>query len=204
MKKAIRHFWVICFFATISMAIGQTDKDELFDNLKGKYKNIKSVSLSFHRKGDNISGELKAKTGNKYHLSVKNRIFVCNGKTIWNYSSKDKSVVISDYEESNSPIKIEEIFFTFLNKYTPAELRTEQTSSGKSTYILLLKPVEVTETSKEIKLHIEKDNLNIIALESNNNGNWDLWEIDKLNTKKLSDKLFDFVPPDNTHITDLR
>ena len=205
MKKTFDFFAVLFLFCFIfASAFAQNDIDDVYGQLKAKYKSIKAVSLNFKRSSDKIAGSLKAKTGNKYYLEFKDRTIVCNGTTIWNYSRKDKSVVINNYEESTSQVKIEEIFFTFLNKYKPSDLKTEQSSQGLSAYVLLMKPEEASESNKDIKLHIDKEKFNIVSLEINNDGNWEVWEIDKLNTKKHSDKSFDFTPPDNTNIIDLR
>jgi len=194
----------VLLFASAMQSAAKDEMDEVFSSLKKKYKEIKSIELQFHRNGDGVAGTLKAKTGQKYFLDMKDRAIICNGKTIWNYSKRDKSVVISNYEGDKPQMSIEEFFFSFLDNYQPAEIKQIGNGEDNSGYLLTLKPsAEANAQYKEVKLKIDTAS-SIKHVEVTTDSGTEGWEIKKLLTKKLSDKIFEFTPPDNTQVIDLR
>lgn len=205
MKKTMLVITVI-LISCVSL-FSQTDKDKLFENLKLQYSNINTLSLKFTLNDNNsVRGELIAKKGNKYVLTIANRKIYCNGATIWNYVPENKSVLVSNYESHGESASIEKIFFDLTKNFTPLKLYKSQSANGSSNHILELVPLkDSTDDITMIKLNINLDNNDIYAISILRNYAEEKWVISNLKLNpKIDDNKFEFKSIDNVEVIDLR
>ncbi|MBX3042313.1 MAG: outer membrane lipoprotein carrier protein LolA [Candidatus Kapabacteria bacterium] len=206
MLKLILNIAILVIFAKISL-FSQMDKDKLFENIKTKYSNLNSLSLNFVlNENSAIKGELIAKKGNKYVLSVSGRKIYCDGETIWNYVPENKNVLISNFESHGETASIERILFEFTNNFVPLKLYKNQTTYGKSVHTLELVPgSEQQDDITMIKLDMNTDTHDIYQISIIRNYAEESWRISNLKINpKIADNQFNFVPKDDVELIDLR
>lgn len=181
------------------------DKDEIFEKLKDKYSNL--VSISFDFKSDNKMGleaNITAKKGNKYRITMKERLIYCNSKTVWNYSIRDKNVLISNFNNLKSG-SLEQIFFDFVKNYNAIKSSKSINSTGKNYTSIELQAIDKKNADYDsIELQID-DNLSIngIVLVKNYKKESFIISNIKLNDK-IDDKYFEFDGNDKIEKIDLR
>lgn len=195
------------FLLSFAGMISQVDKDKLFEKIKLEYEQINSISLKFTLNDNkSIRGDLIAKKGNKYVLTIANRKIYCDGTTIWNYVPENKSVLVSNYESNGESASIEKIFFDFTKNFEPLKLYKSQSAGGSTTHILELipsndSPMDIT----MIKLSVNIANNDINAISIMRNYAEESWVISNLKLNPtLADTKFEFKPIENVEIIDLR
>lgn len=180
----------------------------LFAEMQKIYKNLKSVSFNFLSENNpNLKGNIKAEIGNKYFIKMTDRSIISNGKLVWNYSIKDKKVIINKIPNNDSEFSIENFFFSFINNYVPKELK-KVTSSGQGfNYLLTVIPSNATSDNNvsSIQLMINQKNLIINSVQINYGNYIDKWYIENLELNpKLNSEIFSFQPPKDAEVIDLR
>lgn len=205
MKKII--IALILILITTSQVFSQLDKDKIFEKMKLQYSKLNSISLSF-KLNDNslVKGDLLAKKGNKYLLTIANRKIYCNGKNIWNYSPENKSVLLSNYTEHGESASIEKIFFEFTKNYKPNKYYKNQSNNTFSSHILELVPIaESSDDITMIKLFINPDELDILSISIYRNYAEENWLISNLKLNpNIADNKFEYKTIDNVELIDLR
>lgn len=112
------------------------DKKSLFNDLKQEFNDLNSIEIYFvNRDNPDINGHIIAKKGNKYRITMGDRIISSDGATVWNYSSTQNTVLISNFKEINSS-SLENLFFTEINNSKPLTLNSINSSSKPYTYEL--------------------------------------------------------------------
>jgi outer membrane lipoprotein-sorting protein len=152
-----------------------------------------------------MRGSISAERGNKYYLEISDRTIVCDSKTLWNFSKPDKKLIISNFEGGiNKESSIEQFFFNFLETYKPVSLTEENSSKGKTFTVLKLIPNENTPGIKYLKLYLSK-NYDIHSVSFFDGKRTQTWDVnDVVLNKKFPKKYFEFLPPENTSVIDLR
>lgn len=206
MRKMILVIFTIMLVLTNLRADSPT-KDTVYQELINIYKYVTQVSFDFVLLQEKFKGHLTAKKGNKYKMVVAERVIISNGKTIWNYSEKENKVVISDFEELTEQVSIDQIFFSFLNKFKPIKLSEATTSKGIKSFILTLKADDKFKSLMHIStvdIWVDKGSYDIIQFEIAEPQKM-TWIIDKLKLRKKSeDSIFEFKPNDSCIVVDLR
>ncbi len=197
------------FLLTINFAYSQNDKKTEYNKLVEKYSGMKSLSTKFILDGNyRITGSIRAKKGNKYILDIGNRVVVSNGKTIWNYSKRSNNVIISNFDEKNMNFSIEQFFFSYLLAYIPTELKREATSKGAYNYVLKVEPEgqeKMLLGVNYIEIKYDPKNYEIKALNIAEGNQIQYWRLEDLKINPiLNDALFEFNPPADAEIIDMR
>lgn len=100
------------------LLLSQT-KEEIFGNLVKKLENAKNITFSFSSLEDkNYVGTLIANSQDRYRLTQKNKLIVCDGISVWNFTPSEKQVLISRFKP-NSASAIQSIFFDIKQNYIP-------------------------------------------------------------------------------------
>ncbi|HRP02754.1 MAG TPA: outer-membrane lipoprotein carrier protein LolA [Candidatus Kapabacteria bacterium] len=204
--QKLNNLLVIFFIIFLqSNLIYSLDKNEVYNKLKSQYNDLQTISLEFKSDGKySQTTFFTAKRGNKYRISTNDREIFCNSTTIWNYSVRDKNVIISNVKSSKSP-SLEQIFFDFAKNYQPIKFTKNHTSKGKNSSVLELEAKDNrSEQYNQINL-ILNDIFQIIGIELVKNYKSEKYSVSniKLN-EKLDDKYFEFNKNDKIEIIDLR
>jgi len=195
---------IILFAITYGTIYSQTDAEKEYRSLKKIYGDMKTVSFDFTDKNmPNVSGNIIAKKGNKFILDFANRTIYCDGTTIWNYSARDKNVILSNFDSHSSETSIETIFFSMMDNHKPLSLTKSINSAGNKLMVLELE--FIADKNNRIILEYYPDNLVIATVTIINNYVQDTWLINnlKINTE-LADDRFIFKTNDKLEIIDLR
>ena len=132
----------VCSFSQIS-------KKAVLDTLQNRFNNLESISFKFYNEDiDELKGQLIAVKGNKYKLEIGDKIIVSDSDTVWNYSIKENTVLVSEFKDLKS-VSIENIFFEYLNNSDPISLSKVNTSFGDNYYKL-----ELENTKEELKFSL--------------------------------------------------
>jgi|YNPMSStandDraft_1061717.scaffolds.fasta_scaffold00431_20 outer membrane lipoprotein-sorting protein len=194
----------ILIFLLAFASIFAQDKDQVYNSLLKKYGNLTSISLKFKSLSNaNIEGKLEAQKGNKYILHLGDRTLTCNGKTLWNYSSEEKNVIISNFDSNVHTNSLENFFFTLISQLNPVELKKESSSRGTSFTILTLEPKEISEFNK-IKVWIDTQGeiVSISIFKNKVEEKWAIWDF-RINPK-FDKNHFTFKIPKDVEVIDLR
>jgi outer membrane lipoprotein-sorting protein len=210
-NRLLRSCVVILIFSLTALNIqsgfSQSKKDSVYKDLVGIYKHTAQVSFNFNLLEENFKGTLTAKKGNKYKMVVGDRIIICNGKSIWNYSPKDNKVVISNFEDSKDQVSIEELFFSFLLNFEPVKITEQVVNKNQTIFILSLKPKKNFKTMHEINsvdIWIDSGTYDILKFHITEPQEM-TWVISKLRLRKSADdSIFEFEPNNECTVIDLR
>jgi outer membrane lipoprotein-sorting protein len=195
------------FALNIINGLSQGAKDNLFEKLKAQYSNLESISLNFTlNENKAVNGQLLAKKGNKYVLSIANRKITCDGSTIWNYVPENKNVLISKFESHNESASIEKIFFEFTKNFKANNLFEPEEDNINSNMMLELIPVgETANDITMVRLVLNPGNLSIKRIVIIRNYAEESWNITNLKlNSQVADNKFIFKAPEGVEIIDLR
>ena len=195
---------LISFLVLFCSTVGFTQNAEsVLKSLQNKFDSITDLSTDVAQKSNgktSLSGKMFFKKENNLRIEFGNQTIVADGKTSWNYSKKDKKVIISDYDEAGSGL----LSINYLVYQYPSECDLSLSSDG-SKQILNLKPKSKKNNLGEVKLYITNENLIDRAVISNPaTGTIEVsFSNYKLN-QNLSDSKFSFIAPEGTTVVDLR
>ena len=198
MKKIVLLLFVVFSFALLAK---DYNMNSMFDALKKKYGDLKSVSASIYNPDGHISATMTAEKGNKYYVKSKNIVLVSDGKTIWNYNVKDKKVTINSQDAFDIKQSIDYVFFSFITDFSPISI-----ASVKNGYVLELQYNKQMNTLiDKLYLWIDGKTLDIFKIQWRSGYDLQTWEISNLKLNpKLKKGSFKFKIPKGTEVVDLR
>ena len=205
-NKILLTFLLFCI-VPLSSNFADVDKNKIYNDMIKKYGKINSIFAVCNSVNDKFNFiEIKAKQGNKYKIKTSDMEIISNGKTIWSYSPKKKSVLISDFSEEDSDVSIDNIFFNVLPNLQPMSLKSVVSNTKSKQYRLELYNSNKNENIKEIYLYIDEKIKKIEGIEviTNNKTNMK-WDIKKLEINySIPDSVFTFKVPKGVEEIDVR
>ena len=196
--------YLVFLIISTSNSVSELSKQDVYLKLLDIYGKVESVSLDFKLVGRDFSGNLIAKKGNKYKMKIDDRLIICNGKTIWNYSKKDNKVVIGDFQKDNENISLEDIFFSFIENFKPISLLSLDDSNSYSIKLKSKDSINYMSDISEVNLKITKKYI-IKSIQIIENNETLTWQINKLKcTNHIDDNEFEFTLPKKCTVIDLR
>ncbi|MGB9702031.1 MAG: LolA family protein [Candidatus Kapaibacteriota bacterium] len=193
-------FSLILIF-THSIVLSQT-KEDIFNELKASYSNLSKISFSFQSmENKSYQGHLTATKDGKYKLILPDKIIISDGKTNWNYTVRDKVVVISNVSNQNNSLQT--IFFNIINNFYPTELK--ETLSSKKGKVLQLSLQSKNNKDEKLVLFLNNKNLKIQQIVFNYNNSIGNYTISQLTLNpQLDNSEFSFNVPKGVEEIDLR
>lgn len=191
---------IILFYSTVSFT---QSAESVLKSLQSKFDSITDLSADVTQKSNgksSLSGKLFFKKENNLRLELGNQTIIADGTTSWNYSKKDKKVIISNYDENGAGL----LSINYLVYDYPKNCDLSLSSEGSKT-VLILKPKSKKNSLGEVKLVISKDNL--IEKTYITNQSAGTMEVNFSNYKlnqNLSDSKFTFTAPEGTTVVDIR
>lgn len=202
-KKILIFTAIAMLSATSLMAI---TKEDVYEQLKGKFKNMEAISFEFYSPDSNVEGMLIARKGGKFKMKYGSQLIISDSKTIWNHQVEDNSVLISSTESMGSSPSVEAFFFEFVDKYKPQSLSRVNGSSDDTAYKFDLKKSSDSEMiSLENVTLLLDDKLNIKSVIFDSGAMKTKWLISSLKLNpKLDKSTFTFSPPPDADVIDMR
>ncbi len=206
MKKII---WILILFLSANVVFAEETAQSVFNELVKKFSAAPSVSFEFALDGNaSFRGSLKSKPGNKYVITTSERKIVSNGKNIWNYSIKDNKVILSEQEVGSiGSISVENVFYSFSSTFKPVSLKRENDSKLGTSLVLHLRSDKAQSqlNIETMQLVLDTKTKQIKAVRLDGTDGKQSWTIKKINTtNKIADSAFEFTPPKNCEVIDLR
>ena len=196
---------ILFFILIVSNFAFAQNKDEAFNKLKTKLSNVKSISFSFDENGN--KGSIKAAKGNKFIIIAGDRKIISNGKDLWNYSTAEKKVMLSEYENSSSMANLDDIFMNFSTAFKPLSLIKENASNGGTSNVLILQNNDgkSLKNISEIKIYSQGNFDEFSAIEIKSKSGTKKFGIKNLQINpKMKDSQFNFEVPKGVELIDLR
>lgn len=198
---------LLCCLPVTGHAAGR-DAASIFQSIQRKYSATTSLRVTFTDKSNpSITGQLTVHRNNKFMIEFSDRIVICNGVTMWNYTPDKGKVIVSNYVDGNDAISPQKLFLSFPQHYVPSLVREQRSSSGDA-IVLVLKPKNqqsVVGGLQKITMRLEPRTLEIAELEIFDGSNVRSWSISGLKTDiAVSDSAFEFTPADDIRVIDLR
>lgn len=177
--------------------------DEIFSAVQKKYADGTSLRVKFIMKSEDIRGSLVLKRGNKYILELSGRTIVSNGKTVWNYNTTEKKVVISDFRDNPDNISPERIFMNFPRGYKPS-LTVEKNTNDLLLSLTPAKSRDQISDMQRVGMKLSKDLKlkNIAIFDGSTLHEWDITSI--IPDAGVPDSAFEWKVPQGVQVIDLR
>lgn len=213
MKKShlVAALWIMGCYASVASAI---TGGEIVEKVQKKLNEYKSFSATFEKqfywaaldKSRSREGHLYLRRPGHFRVELDNGdAMVANGKTVWSYVERNRQVVVSSYDgELRTPWQV---FVDYSDNYIP--LAVEETKfNGRSSYVLVLGPVDPTEVQsrRQMKVWVDKKKWWLMQIETvEDNGDITTYTLkDHKENKKIKDDIFAFETPKGTDVIDRR
>ena len=205
MKKILIIIFAICAITTVNL-FAQADKNEVYRKLVQQYGKINTITVAFDSDDGQIrNGLLKAKKGNKYNITIGNQKIISDGKTIWNYNPRRKSVVISEFIPEMGGITLDYFFFNILGNLQPIALKTELSTANQKRQVLELQAKDRNIDIRRVNLFMDDRFSKITGIEITTNSFTQKWQINSLEVNKnIPDSNFIFKIPEGVEEIDMR
>jgi len=175
----------------------------LLKAMQNNFSSMNDFSVEFSQEVNGkivMSGKLSYKKENMLRLELKNLVITSNGITNWNYSKKEKKVIISSYDEDDASLFSPKKFvFDYPNQCKVKEVKEE----GKNVIVLI--PGSSSGDFKQAKVYPTEDNTLEKVVVTGNEGNTIVFHFSTFRGNQNFDKeKFSFQIPQGTKIIDLR
>jgi len=202
MIRVVRCF-VFVLLATSTLLFA-ADGSSLLKTLTTKYSAAKNITVKFTESNGNIHGTAIVQGSAKFHIELNDRLIVCNGSTVWNYTSADNRVTIDNYHPNRKNLS-PEFFITQLPSDAHAQV-VNGVKAGRK--LLVLDPPSADAWGMIAKLTVETDDAattiyGVTFVDASGVSH----SIHVLSTKfdqKLSADAFEFSPPVGASVMDVR
>lgn len=179
------------------------DAESVLTSLQDKFDSFSDLTVNVSQKSNgksNLKGKMYFKKQNNLRMEFGNQTIVANGKTTWNYSKKNKKVIISNYDENGSGL----LSISYLVYQYPSECDLSLSKEAND-LILILNPKAKRNNVGTVKLYITKENLIDKAVISNQaTGTLEVKFTNYKLNQNLLDSMFYFSAPEGTVVVDLR
>ncbi|MFN8368017.1 MAG: outer-membrane lipoprotein carrier protein LolA [Candidatus Kapaibacterium sp.] len=193
---------LLCVLFNVHCLLAQDDAATLHKKISDQLSSAQTVkveaTISSPAKANVI---ITAKRTNKFVLQLPDRTIYCNGKDVWNYSAKAKSVTVSGFNPKSSSLSVEKLLLDIISRYSPKSVQTV----GKS-YQLLLEPSGTPIFGvKSITLTIDKKSTSITAIAIVGEQGKQSWKIKTLRLNvPVTDNTFTYKPTKGVELIDMR
>jgi len=194
-------------------AAGEGDAAELLSRLREKYDDAGALSLSFRqttvfavsKARQDAEGTLAVGKGNRYRITLGERVIVSDGATVWSWSKSNNQVIVDGFRDDPAGITPERLLTRLPEDYHAVGMG-EDTVGKKETTVLKLTPGSPGGQVKWLKLWVDEDELTVRKLEvldlAENQTTYILEDI--VMDGRLPDSVFTFSAPPGTEVLDLR
>jgi outer membrane lipoprotein-sorting protein len=166
---------IITGFAQTGSSISDPVATALLKKVSDKYKAYSALAADFkliinrpkikptdddRKFADTISGNILLQ-GEKFRIKLTDQQFICDGKNIWTYISRDKEVQVNYFEESDDVFSPSKIFTLYQDGYS-YQIKEKRNVGGKSIVVIEMAPVNRKVSYFKIDVTIDETNLQIL------------------------------------------
>ena len=166
---------IITGFAQTGSSISDPVATALLKKVSDKYKAYSALTADFklvinrpkikptdddRKFADTISGNILLQA-EKFRIKLTDQQFICDGKNIWTYITRDKEVQVNYFEESDDVFSPSKIFTLYQDGYS-YQIKEKRNVGGKSIVVIEMAPVNRKVSYFKIDVTIDETNLQII------------------------------------------
>jgi outer membrane lipoprotein carrier protein len=189
------------------------DVEEIVAKLQKKYESVRDLSASFTQNvrfgvtqsTQSFEGRLWLKKNNKYRIEMDQQTIVTDGNSVWTYSSITGQVFIDNFRDDPKAMTPER-FLATAPKDFQASMLSKERLDGKEVVVVKFIPRERKSTIQSMKIWVTTSDWLMVKVEVLDAGEtvttYSVKEL-RLNSG-ISDTLFQFVPPPEAEVIDLR
>jgi len=191
----------------------EPDAAGLVSRLREKYDDIDNLSLSFRqttvfavsRAEQETAGRLIVGKGNRYRVTLEDRVIVSDGKSVWSWSKANAQVIVDRFRDDPAGLTPERLLTRIPEEYRAVATGSE-TVDGRETDVLKLTPGSPARQMKWLKLWVDEDDLTVRKMQVRDLGDNDVTYLlsDIGIDRDLPDSVFIFTAPPGADILDLR
>lgn len=185
---------------------------DVLSRLQKRYRKLKSFSAEFTYKFCwKLVGEERQEEGkiffrkpNLFRIETPERLVVCDGETVWNYTPAAGQVLVTSYGDRNLSPTLKDLISDYLEGYVPYYIRPDSVS-GRRCHLIKLVPKD-PEEGTEVFLWVDGRRWVVRKLSySDEIGNETTYLLKNVKINpKLEGKIFDFEVPEDAEVVDLR
>ncbi len=212
---------LLIFLLSIQTALFSISGEEILDNVKEKFSNLKTFESEFTQTQFWELADEKSETTGKFYFKKEDSFRIENGedfilsdgKTVWRYSKANNQVLIEEVKEDNeneSSMLPHKIFFQFTTDYDLVDYFTKKSKDGnEENDIFVIKLATKKGEEKfinEVKAYISSDFITKKIEYKDIDENTTIFEFNKVKIDKpIEEQKFIFkVKDDKIEIIDLR
>lgn len=189
------------------------DAAELVAKLRKKYDRIRDLSLSFtqttvfavSKAVQSSEGALAMGKGNRYRITLEDRLIVCDGSTVWSWSKAGGQVIVDRFRDDPAGLTPERLLARIPAEYLPAQVGEEKVGKREAV-VIRMTPPERDRSMRWFKIWVDEDRLTILRLQvadlAGNETTYDLRDL--AIDGGLPDSTFRLDAPEGTEVLDLR
>lgn len=200
----------VFFFLSLSNAFALS-AEEVLEKSKAWFKSSKSWSFNFHSEtllADSPSrgeqdGSVFVGEGNKFRLTIAGIVFICDGKSLWQWNIEQKQVLIKAVQDLESTLQPSELLFKYLNCRALSLRETKW--KGIDVYLVRLSPEKYAGQFSEMEVWLSKKNFSPVRLytiDTIGNATW--YDVSDLKVRKPSKNDFTFSSVEGVDEIDMR
>lgn len=208
----MQYYFLIFYIIFFEFVFSQTKTaKEIMQSVSKKYSEISNLKCEFTqttilskiKKTQKIDGTLSLKKVNKFLIQYEHQTISCDGKTVWTYVKQNNQVLIDNYKDDKSSMSIDKIILNNFESFFSTFIKEEKIDE-KNFNVIKLTPKDDKSTIQNLKVWIKDDIIKKVETvdKKQNSTTYFIKEI-KFN-QNINDDLFNFIPPKETEIIDLR
>ncbi len=210
---------MVAAVALVSIPCWAINGPEVIKNQQKRYDELKSLSCKFKKKHywklvgqeTEIKGRLYVQKPDRFRFETGVQTVVTNGTTAWNFVPENEQVLLSTYERVHEDQSYEKLLFDLIllggyeGEYS-ARLAGEERIDRKACYLVVLSAGEEDLYIARVRLWVDRKVWLVRRVEYLNlNDDITTYELTDLKVDKTLDSgLFEFTPPDDVEVIDLR
>lgn len=201
----------LLFFIVSSFAI--TGK-EIITEYKKRYDSLSTMAAKFSLELDwRLKGEKEKKSGKivikkpeMFRMEMKGFELVSDGVNVWQYSDKNKQVIINDVADVSSSMLPSEIIFDYTKNYNVIFQKTEKVEGQLAYKVKLDNKNDQKKSNSQTYVWISKKEwlpLKIVIIDQNSNISTYIFKKIVVD-KKFNDDVFIYKIPEDGEVIDMR
>jgi chaperone LolA len=212
-RTALLLMTALCLAAAPSRPVGGDDAAELVSKLRKKYDGMSTLSLGFTRTTvfgvskarQSSEGAVSLAKGNRYRITLDDRVIVSDGATVWSWSKANEQVVVDRFRDDPNSLTPERLLVKLPAEYSPVLLGKERIGEDEATVVKLSAQASGRQV-RWFKLWVDEDELTVLRLQvldlAGNETTYDLKDI--VIDRGVPDSTFRFAAPPGVEVLDLR
>jgi chaperone LolA len=215
MKKYINYIIILVSLLVFNnIALASEDVGKIIKKVQAKYKKVDLLHADFKQVNrfqltniqTEVFGSIWISKDNQFRFETEDQTIVSNGEKFWRYNKLEEQVLIDHAKKTKQDVFLNNFLFNISDHYT-GQLVSEGKSKNKRLYEIRLTPKTPDDSFfRFIKVWIYDGSWELEkVIYTDFNDNEVEYQIEMIDLNPaVSEKIFDFNPPEGAEVVDLR